>query len=414
MKLKHKLNRMKHHMSHDGTETPAEPEQEKQQPKYQQDIPFQTEWENMNAVPLYLDDQYVLRREEQYSLDDRHGSRRLGDIFQVFDRWAQETADHPLKPEGRRPQDLLFFDTETTGLNSGAGNMIYLLGGAWLSEDRVHVTQYFLPGPESEAAFYYHFLTEMEHSIHHLATYNGKAFDWPQVKTRHTFVRHEVPKLPEFGHFDLLHAARRLFKRVLPSCRLSVVEEEILGLHRENDTPGYLAPMLYFDYLKEQDPAFIEGVIGHNEQDVLSLISLYIELSERVLEGGTTPEETYEIGRWFEQMKEWSKASWCYQKAIRTSTEWDAGYAYALALVLKKQKQTADALPYLENVWKHRGRHAADAAVELAKYMEHEYKDAEKALYFTEEAFTLAKNTELRDDLEKRRKRLTGKIRPGK
>ncbi|SFP98074.1 ribonuclease H-like domain-containing protein [Salibacterium halotolerans] len=414
MKLKHKLNRMKHHMSHEPAEKAEEHGQTKQKENPQQEIPFLDKWKEMDAVPLYLDEQYVLRREKQYSLDYRHGRRRLGSIFQIFERWGRELADHPLRPSGRRPQDLLFFDTETTGLNGGAGNMIYLLGGAWFSEERVHVTQYFLPGPESEAALYYHFLTEMEHSIHHLATYNGKAFDWPQVKTRHTFVRHEVPKLPDFGHFDLLHAARRLFKRVLPSCRLSVVEEEVLGIIRENDTPGYLAPMLYFDYLREQNPVLIEGVIEHNEQDVLSLISLYIELSERVLEGGTTPEETYEIGRWFEQVKEWDKAVWCYEKARHTSEEWQAAYDYALALVLKKQQQTAEAFPYLETVLQSGGAYAAESAVELAKYMEHECKDPEKALHYTGAARAVSTVTELRDDLDKREKRLAGKIRPGK
>ena len=45
-----------------------------------------------------------------------------------------------------------------------------------------------------------------------MVTYNGKAFDWPQVKTRHTLIREHVPKLPPFGHFDLYHAARRMWK----------------------------------------------------------------------------------------------------------------------------------------------------------------------------------------------------------
>ena len=75
-----------------------------------------------------------------------------------------------------------------------------------------------------------------------LVTYNGRAFDWPQVKTRHTLVRDHVPKLPSFGHFDLLHASRRMWKNKLESVKLANVEENILGVVRENDIPGYLAP----------------------------------------------------------------------------------------------------------------------------------------------------------------------------
>ncbi|MGY4689946.1 ribonuclease H-like domain-containing protein [Salibacterium sp. K-3] len=413
MTLKHKLNRMKHHMSHDHVNHPEQTDKPMQQ-DVSHNIPFLDKWAELNAEPLHLGGQYVMRREQEYSLNYRHGTRHLGALFDVFEKWSREEAVHPLHPSGRRPQDLLFFDTETTGLNGGAGNMIYMLGGARFSGDRVHVSQFFLPGPESEAAFYYYFLTEMQDAVHHLATYNGKAFDWPQVKTRHTFVRDEVPNLPEFGHFDLLHASRRLFKHALPSCRLSVVEEEILGVQRENDTPGYLAPMLYFDFLNEQDPDFIKGVLEHNEQDVLSLITLYIDLSERVLGSGTSPEEMYEIGRWFEQMKELSKAAWCYRKAAQSTGQWNPVYVYALAVVLKKQKETGDALYHFERVYEHGGTYAAKAAVELAKHMEHTEKDFEKALYYTEEASRMPQSRDIRDDLKKRGKRLAYKIPAGK
>ncbi|MCK9907287.1 ribonuclease H-like domain-containing protein, partial [Frankia sp. Cpl3] len=74
-----------------------------------------------------------------------------------------------------------------------------------------------------------------------LVTYNGKAFDWPQVKTRHTLLRDSVPELPIFGHFDLLHGARRLWKDELESCRLANIEREKLGSFRQDDVPGYMA-----------------------------------------------------------------------------------------------------------------------------------------------------------------------------
>lgn len=62
---------------------------------------------------------------------------------------------------------------------------------------------------------------------------------------------------------------------------LGTVEKEELSVYRKEDTPGYLAPMLYFHFLKTQDPDLMAGVLHHNEQDVLSLISLYIHLSKR-------------------------------------------------------------------------------------------------------------------------------------
>ncbi|MDQ0299263.1 uncharacterized protein YprB with RNaseH-like and TPR domain [Salibacterium salarium] len=413
MKLKNKLNRMKHHMSHEqqSSDEVSSSDNEDHSSNVQNEVPFETEWENLQSKPLFLDDQYMIKREKEYSFSYYHGNHALGELFDIWDRWSKVTASHPLHPKERTPEDLLFFDTETTGLNSGAGNMIFLLGGSYFSETNVHVRQYFLPGPEAEVPLYYYFLNEMKTSIQHLATFNGKSFDWPQLKTRHTFVRNEVPKLPEFGHFDLLHSSRRLFKHVLPSCKLSVIEAEILEFEREDDTPGYLAPMLYFDYLNEQNPAFIEGILTHNEWDVLSLITLYINLSDRVLRYGTTKRETFEIGRWYEQVKEWKQAEWCYKHALSnrmTLDDWKEDNYFALARVLKKQKRDDEAQRYFSEIFLNKGKRSIEAAVELAKYKEHIEKDMEGAMFYAQAA-----NSESPKEygIEKRIIRLDDKIR---
>ena len=79
--------------------------------------------------------------------------------------------------------------------------------------------QHILSQPGSEVPLYKSFLERIDYT--NMVTYNGKAFDWPQVKTRHTLIREHVPKLPAFGHFDLYHAARRLWKHRLERIKLS-------------------------------------------------------------------------------------------------------------------------------------------------------------------------------------------------
>ncbi len=111
-----------------------------------------------------------------------------------------------------------------------------------------------------------------------LVTYNGKSFDWPQVKTRHTLVRDHVPKLPAFGHFDLYHAARRLWKHKLDRLKLSVVEKEVLGVERVDDIPGFLAPMIYFDFIESKQPDGMIGILKHNEIDILITCYAYIPI----------------------------------------------------------------------------------------------------------------------------------------
>ncbi|SDH02172.1 hypothetical protein SAMN05192534_101347 [Alteribacillus persepolensis] len=413
MSVKNKLHRMKHHMRHpsSGSDDSKQKQQTEEIPASHADIPYEEEWKNIDASACFFDDQFIIKREINYPLDYSHGRYRLGELHDVFQEWGNMDVYHPLHPEKRKPDDLLFFDTETTGLNSGAGNMIFLLGGAQcVGGSHVKVQQFFLPGPDAEVALYHHFLKDTA-SAKYLVTYNGKAFDWPQLKTRHTFVRNEVPKLPAFGHFDLLHASRRLFKHRLSSCKLTNVEQHMLHMVRKDDTPGYLAPMLYFDFLHEKHPDLIKGVLQHNEWDVLSLITLYINLSKRILNHGTNSRETYEIARWFAQLKEWEKVVFCCKRALEDDTEteeWHSSCLFLLGQTYKKLKQHHNALDCFKHVLsQNRTEEAKAAAVEIAKYYEHQEKDVEQALYYALKANTLADREN--PELNKRIKRLQNK-----
>lgn len=146
-------------------------------------------------------------------------------------------------------------------------------------------------------------------------TYNGKAFDWPQVKTRHTLIRDRLPKLPEFGHFDLLHGARRLWKHKMDRVSLGTVEKEELGIRRLEDTPGYLAPMLYFHFIKAQEPDLLKGVLHHNEMDVLSLISLYIHMSKKSFQNHMRQKNTV-------KPMLWRNGLWLIKKRTKRSSSW--------------------------------------------------------------------------------------------
>lgn len=300
-------------------------------------------WAQLGVTPFYFDGQYSLIREVVYPLDVSIGNHKGSALIDVAKRWNTTEINHPLSCKNNHVSEMIFFDTETTGLNGGTGTYIFLLGYARVLEDRVIVRQHLLPDPSCEVAFYQGFLREVGESIHLATSYNGKAFDWPHVKTRHTFVRDQVPKLPQFGHFDLLHAARRLWKEQLPSCRLSIVEEQILGLKRHGDTPGSLAPFLYFDFLKERDPDILEGILRHHEQDVLSLISLYVTLSLKILGFDTegTFEEKYGIAKWFQSLKENDQAVKHYKQSIMIGKQTGRHLQamYALARVLKKAKE---------------------------------------------------------------------------
>lgn len=400
MTLKNKLNRLKKHIvsteenlngqeknnniSENSTQSCFTDDEE--QEIQDKDIPFLEEWSSFQATPFYFDKQYSIIREVAYPLDYLHGSHRFQELYEIIDLWEEKEVEHPLSFSKEEPFRMVFFDTETTGLGGGVGNTIFLIGYAQVFPDKVVVKQHFLPNPSSEVALYQGFLTDIGdyHSMK-LTTYNGKAFDWPQIKTRHTLIRDAVPKLPSFGHYDLLHAARRLWKNRLPSVRLSIVEKEILNIGREHDVPGYLAPMLYFDFLKDHNPKGLEGVFVHNEIDVLSLITLYIHISKKLLNVPSviaTAEEKYEIARWFEAVGQLDMAVNLYEELAFSHNQVVAKASKALAGLYKKQKQYDKAMQIWARLIDSKPTVDVEVAVELSKIHEHKLKDYEKALYY--------------------------------
>ncbi|MCY0895132.1 MAG: hypothetical protein OWS03_02380, partial [Alicyclobacillaceae bacterium] len=58
---------------------------------------------------------------------------------------------HPVSP-----CDLRFFDTETMGLGSGAGNIVFLYTVGQLLDDEVRFEQYFLADPAGELLYLQH------------------------------------------------------------------------------------------------------------------------------------------------------------------------------------------------------------------------------------------------------------------
>ena len=111
-----------------------------------------------------------------------------------------------------------------------------------------------------------------------VVSFNGKAFDLPLIETRLALSR--IPfGLAGAPHLDLLFPSRRIWKNSLPSCALSSLETEVLGVRRTGeDVPGYLIPALYFDYVRGGDAGPMAGVFYHNVQDILSLVTLSVRI----------------------------------------------------------------------------------------------------------------------------------------
>ncbi|MCC3358385.1 ribonuclease H-like domain-containing protein [Bacillus sp. REN16] len=417
MSIKGKLNRLKNHI----VKEEADKSKSVESSVVVEEIPFLEKWAEFGAQPFYFDDTYCMVRKVEYPLDYQHGLYSFSKLKDVIDLWNTSMIKHPLSAKSHQLSDLFFFDTETTGLGGGAGNTIFLLGHARIHEEKIVLTQHFLPNPGAEVALYQSFLSSVDYTT--LVTYNGKSFDWPQVKTRHTLIRDALPKLPDFGHFDLYHAARRLWKNKLDSVRLSNVEKEILDIKRSDDVPGYLAPIIYFDFVENQVPDGIFGVMRHNEIDILSLLTLYIHLSGAVMlnEKNKYTSDKYEVARWLEALGETRKAQELYEQVIEVDADKETKAKLALAFLVKKEKKLEEAIELFLEVQEMGDDHdAIVACIELSKYYEHHRKDYETALDFANTGYLRwkesrnsdnnTKNANAENEFEKRIARISRKF----
>jgi hypothetical protein len=178
-----------------------------------------------------------------------------------------------------------YFDTETTGLSTGAGTVIFLAAVARLDGSRLTVRQYLLPDYPYEPALLRALAADLA-TFDRIVSYNGRAFDLPMLAARltvHGLFRQQAT-LPD-AHDDLLPDARRLFRRPLGGARLADVEAGVLGVRRDSDCPGSEVPARYFGYLRGGSPDILAEVLDHNCQDVVSLALLEAELC-RLRAGG--------------------------------------------------------------------------------------------------------------------------------
>jgi uncharacterized protein YprB with RNaseH-like and TPR domain len=184
-----------------------------------------------------------------------------------------------------RWQDILFLDTETTGLSGGTGTYVFLIGVAYFTEKELVLRQHMLLDLSAEREFIEGLKKEIE-PFRACASYNGKAFDLPIIRTRFVMaIRSELTV--DDSHLDLLHPARRLWRDRFGSTTLKQLEESVLDDGRTADIPGWLIPDAYFHYLRKRDPAIIAPVLEHNARDVISLVRITDRVARAVMAART-------------------------------------------------------------------------------------------------------------------------------
>ncbi|MBN2736929.1 MAG: ribonuclease H-like domain-containing protein [Spirochaetales bacterium] len=310
--------------------------------------------------------------------------------------------------------DLFFFDTETTGLSGGAGNRIFLFALGCFKKNVLEVKQFFMTDYPGEMEFLDLVLSHLsENKIY--VSYNGKTFDSYLFKSRLDLYSRPFPIKDQL---DLLHWARRFWKRQIGSCRLSQIEERVLNITREQDIPGYEVPAAYFDFLRSGNLDQLALVFHHNLQDVLSLALLLHQLliltqkenkKHSITDTSSLtiqiPADPSALSRFF-QKNDPEKASRILEQAYGQG---DFRSGAILARNYKKQKDYARSYEIWEQLFSQRP--SPYYAIELAKLSEHQFRDYQNALEWIDKGFKAQSFIlpVIREDLRKRRERLVKK-----
>ncbi|MFW6364856.1 MAG: ribonuclease H-like domain-containing protein [Spirochaetota bacterium] len=272
--------------------------------------------------------------------------------------------------------DLLFFDLETTSLSTGTGTYPFLCGIGYTDGDDFVCEQLFMEEYSDEPAILA-YLLDFFNRAKAVVSFNGNTFDMPLIKNRYMINR--VYGFPvTVPSFDLIVPARRIFRSVYENCALSTLEKNVLGFIRNNDTPGWMVPEIFFTYQKDGDASRIPGIINHNRYDIYSmylllqvLASIFKNISKgkyESLESGSL----YALARYFYRVSPdifLDLATFLGQEIIG-----DRGVFERFSIILKRKAEWERAVSYWER------DNSYFSLIELAKYYEHRAADYNRAI----------------------------------
>ncbi len=278
------------------------------------------------------------------------------------------------------PEHWCVLDTETTGLESGTGTLVFGLGLVHWDAAGAECVQFFLVEPAGEAAM----LTALREELARadaLLSYNGASFDLPRLRSRLRLQRMDASIL-DLPHLDLLHPTRRLVRQWLPDARLASIERCVLGRGREGDTGGEFAPEIYRGLQLDGEDIGLAAVMRHNALDVENLLHLSAWIARVVRGGGPTqwPEEVeWAAVRLLAERGEEGEAIERAGRLTRAENRQIRRHARLLRAKLARRRGEAEFSRAELDAWLDEAPHDEFALVELAKLCEHRLGELERA-----------------------------------
>jgi uncharacterized protein YprB with RNaseH-like and TPR domain len=390
--------------------------------------------------------------EREYPADAGHGLLSIGEYAAAASRGvgglnllggdAAALAGSAEAASGDPLSRLLFFDLETTGLAGGAGTYAFLVGCGYFEGSTFQTRQFFLADYADERDLL-RGVSEFLERFRGVVTFNGRTFDLPIMATRYSMQRVRSP-FEDLPHVDLLHPARRLWRRRASpgdrpgradphtgrgrgeqaSCALGALERAILDIERVGDVPGAEIPGRYFAYIRGGDATPLVDVFEHNRLDLVSLAALtavVLTMVEGGAEAARNSRECLALGRLFDERGQVDRAKACYALAARLAEPpWEPDDAFAraealkrLAVQLRRERRHEEAAALWLQIAE-AGACDAGLAIEaieaLAIHHEHRSKDLGAARAYAVRALEAGPQAPSRRELEHRLDRLNRKL----
>ncbi len=340
--------------------------------------------------------------EQRFDLDHLHGAITLGRTLSARGDLIARIGRH----EGLTsiaPERVLYLDTETTGLAGGTGTYAFLVGIGHFVDGGFRLRQYFQTDYGQERALL-RALSDYLVNFDAVVTFNGKTFDLPLLETRFTMNglgrrQHPQTNVRLLPHLDLLHPARRIYRDRFASCRLSELEQHVLGLVRQEDVPSWEIPGLYFRYVRNRRFRAVIPVFEHNALDVLSLVTLTSHLCDLFGgDGAPSAEDRFALGRASQADGLDVQAVANYRAALEIGLTPALQHEceQRLSLLLRRMCRWSEAVALWEMVVARPQNRQLYPFIELAKYHERITRDFARATQLSHEAKALLERHHLR------------------
>lgn len=266
----------------------------------------------------------------------------------------------PFCPDNFLPEELLYFDIETTGL-SAQSSYVYLIGCAYCDSNGYHLCQWMTTDPSEEKDLIRIFFEKASHYAC-LVHYNGTGFDLPFLEKKSK--RHALTNpLSTLTSLDLYKYAQKYRRLLLTEDLKLKTMERFFGLPRTDTFSGGELIEVYSGFLgryklnsltggnkQEEVDALTHVLLLHNAEDVMNLpaLTFLLSLSRMYTQVQTSTLSVEQLGN---ELLLTFPAKWCPARECLLQLPFDST---ALTLYFSASEQTVTLrLPIYFGVLKH-------------------------------------------------------------